>query len=152
MIKFNELVEMNRYVIPALLAVSMCACSSQKSQNRDIGIVAGGAIGAGTGAVVGSQVGNAGEGAAIGAATGALVGGLIGHTHDIQDARFDEQETILAEQEEELARQTREIEDLRRQRLYNEALDAYQERKRSHEYNGVYGDPYDDGKTVEERY
>lgn len=89
-------------------------------KNRDVGAASGAVVGGGVGAAVGNAVGNAPAGIAIGAATGGLIGGIVGDGQDVKPVDQAGQEAVLKRQQEEFERQRKEIEDLRRQRIYDD--------------------------------
>ena len=89
-------------------------------KNRDVGVASGAVVGGGVGAAVGNAVGNAPAGIAIGAATGGLIGGIVGDSQDVKPVDQAGQEAVLKRQQEEFERQRKEIEDLRRQRIYDD--------------------------------
>ncbi len=89
-------------------------------KNRDVGAASGAVVGGGVGAAVGNAVGNAPAGIAIGAATGGLIGGIVGDGQDVKPVDQKGQEAVLKRQQEEFERQRKEIEDLRRQRIYDD--------------------------------
>lgn len=89
-------------------------------KNRDVGAASGAVVGGGMGAAVGNALGNAPAGIAIGAVTGGLVGGIVGDGQDVKPVDQKGQEAVLKRQQEEFERQRKEIEDLRRQRIYDD--------------------------------
>jgi osmotically inducible lipoprotein OsmB len=100
-------------VLVLLAPILLASCSGQPLSTREKGTLAGGAIGAGTGAIVGAAVGAPGAGAAIGGVIGAGTGALIGN--ELQNIQYSQHQTEsqLSSQQSQLARQRREIDQLR---------------------------------------
>lgn len=113
-----------RYFAIGLFCLTLVSCSEPFGKTAK-GAIAGTAVGAGTGALVGSQVGSAGVGAAIGAGVGAVGGAIIGSSLEAQDEEEERLEELRRRQEHHLARQKREIEDMRRQQRYDELYRKY---------------------------
>jgi len=86
------------------------------------GAVAGAAVGAGAGAAIGSASGNTGTGAIVGTAVGALSGAAIGDVRDDAENATKQQDAFMKRQEEERKKQDRELQDLKRQKYYDEYL------------------------------
>jgi hypothetical protein len=107
-------------LIQLFLFSLLLSCSNYQPTSTHVGAAGGTALGAGLGALVGSQVGNAAGGALLGAATGGAVGGFVGYQQDELDKRSAEQDEVLSRQRRELQRQQKEVEDLRRQRYYDD--------------------------------
>jgi uncharacterized protein YcfJ len=70
---------------------------------------------AGLGAIIGSATGNAGAGAGIGAAVGLLGGALIGDQMQARQKQDEEVRRQMAAQQAEIARQQRELNQLKAQ-------------------------------------
>jgi uncharacterized protein YcfJ len=118
-----------RIVGPLLVMVTaslVTGCSGGYGK-REQGALIGAGVGAGTGSVVGGRLGNAGAGAAIGAGTGAVVGGIVGDSLDSNEDRHQIQEEILQRQRDEMARQKRELEDIKRQQYHNDSFRRYEQ-------------------------
>jgi uncharacterized protein YcfJ len=90
------------------------------NENLALGSAAGGAVGAGAGAVIGNQAGRAGTGAAIGGASGALIGGSIGAARDEAEKKTSEEDRFIERQKAEMRKQSKEVEDLRRQKFQDD--------------------------------
>lgn len=61
----------------------------------------------------------------VGANAGALAGTVVAGQEDTHSGRVEQQKKILSTQEYEIARQKKEIDDLRRQELLNKSLDRF---------------------------
>lgn len=96
--------------------------------HREEGAVAGAVLGAGAGAVVGAPGGHAGTGAAIGGLAGAATGTVVGDAQDVQEKRSPAQDVIMEKQEKIIKQQAQEIDDVKRQRFYDEEYNNYLER------------------------
>jgi uncharacterized protein YcfJ len=96
-----------------MVAVMLGGCS-QPLSTREKGTLWGGGIGAASGAIIGAAVGHPGAGAAIGGGMGALTGGLIGDQLQGQENRTAYQQRQINQQSRALARQQRDIEQLKR--------------------------------------
>jgi outer membrane protein OmpA-like peptidoglycan-associated protein len=101
-------------LVLASLSLGGVGCGAYSSpSSRELGILSGGALGAGLGAVVGNQVGDSGPGIAIGSAFGAVAGGLIGNALDGRDSQLSDRSERIQEQEDRLAENRKIIEELR---------------------------------------
>ena len=105
-----------------LLVTSICACFATPGERVATGTIGGAAAGAGLGAAVGAQTGDAGVGAAIGAGAGALTGAAYAASVSPDEREFAVENEALMRQQIEMERQNREIEDLQRQRYYDDRL------------------------------
>jgi uncharacterized protein YcfJ len=105
----------SRFLAAIILAmpILLVACSGQPLSTREKGTIAGGVLGAGSGALIGAAVGAPGAGAAIGGVIGAGTGALIGN--ELQNVEVSQHHTQaqISYQESELARQRREIDQLK---------------------------------------
>lgn len=125
--KLVSLPSTGRFLLLSVVFFGLGACSGAPASNREAGAITGGVIGAGSGAIVGSSVGNTGGGIAIGAAAGAVAGAVVGDADDSkQEAYLKQRREVLILQDGDIARQKREIEDLRRQQLHDDSLRRYE--------------------------
>jgi uncharacterized protein YcfJ len=93
-----------------------------RNTNAATGAVVGGALGAGGGAAIGSASGNTGRGAVSGAAVGAITGAAIGSIRDSAEIDTEQQDAFMKKQDQMRRKQDRELEDLKRQRYYNDYM------------------------------
>jgi len=120
-----------------VLAPSACSQNGPYMGGAETGALAGSALGAGLGAIIGNQSGHTGGGIAIGAAAGALSGAIIGAQADRQSSANYDQDDRIRRQEEELARQRREIDELRR----SNPQDSFNYNDAPSRNDGGYGNP-----------
>jgi outer membrane protein OmpA-like peptidoglycan-associated protein len=75
----------------AMLALgSMALGACQSLNNRDRGVIIGGAAGAAAGGAIGRANGSTAKGAILGAAVGGVIGGVIGHQMDQQAKELEQ--------------------------------------------------------------
>jgi uncharacterized protein YcfJ len=111
--------------IAATLLLS--ACSDTPPSTPAKGALIGGAVGAGGGALVGHELGNTAAGAAVGGVAGAATGAVVGHAEDRNfEETVAEQEEMMRRQEQEMRRQDREIDDLNRQKYWNDSARRFE--------------------------
>jgi len=111
---------MKRLISVLTLAALLGGCAAPMTQ-RERATLTGGALGAGAGALIGNAFDNPGRGALIGGGIGALGGALIG---DQMEGQYQQQQYHAREleaQQQEIARQRRELEELRRSRSYSDS-------------------------------
>ena len=116
------------FLIYISLSLALISCAS--NSNRDIGAVSGAVIGGGIGAASGNALGGKVGGLAIGAATGGLIGGLIGREQDVANIDSEGQEQTIQKQQKVFDRQKKEIEDIKRQRYYDQRLRELSDKNR----------------------
>ena len=83
-----------KYIVPAVLAVSLAACSNTGQGQKEMG---GTLVGAGLGGLAGSQIGG-GTGALVATGAGVLLGGLLGNQVGKSLDRADRLEMQQAQQ------------------------------------------------------
>ena len=108
-----------------ILLIFLAFTGCDRRTYRGEGAAIGGVVGAGTGAAVGSQSGNAGTGAIIGGASGAVVGGAVGSTVN-KETSTAEEDAMAEYQKKQIERQKRELDDIRRQKLYDDKYRRYE--------------------------
>jgi outer membrane lipoprotein SlyB len=101
-------------VSAAIFAVVLCGCSEPLT-TREKGAAIGTFTGAGLGAIIGSATGNAGAGAGIGAAVGLLGGAVIGDQMQARQKQDEDVQRRIQAQDAEIARQQRELNQLKAQ-------------------------------------
>jgi outer membrane lipoprotein SlyB len=101
--------------LPTILLTMLFFGCSQPLTTREKGAAIGTVGGAGLGAIIGSATGNAGAGAGIGAAVGLLGGALIGDQMQARQKQDEEVQRQMAAQQAEIARQQRELNQLKAQ-------------------------------------
>ena len=110
---------MRRFLTCTLaLAVSACGAS-----NRDQDAAAGAMVGGSGGAVIGNQSGSPIGGAIIGAGAGAIVGASVGASQDEAEANKDKGREVLDRQKKVVDRQRQELEDIERQKRYDQRFE-----------------------------
>ena len=97
-----------------LLALFFLGCSEPLT-TREKGAGIGTFAGAGLGAIIGSATGHAGAGAGIGAAVGLLGGAVIGDQMQARQKQDEEVQRRIQAQDAEIARQQRELNQLKAQ-------------------------------------
>ena len=80
--------------------------------------------------MIGSESGHAGVGAAIGGGAGALVGGALGNAEDTASYNDKKADEMLLRQQKEIDRQKRELEDVKRQKYYDDQYRKYEEQRK----------------------
>jgi hypothetical protein len=104
-----------------VLAVALSGCERDLTTTEQSTLIGTG-VGSGVGVIVGGAVGAPGEGLAVGAVSGGAIGAYVGNEAESSEERTLQMQEVVRRQQEELKRQEREIEDLRRQRGYNDYL------------------------------
>ena len=102
----------------ALIAALFSGCAGGALTTREKGAGIGALGGAAAGGLIGSAVRRPGTGAAVGAALGLGAGALIGDQLLGRENVATEQDRQIYENQQEVARQRRELEELRRRPEY----------------------------------
>lgn len=115
---------MKQFPLIILFMFFIIGCSASTPEEQ--GALGGAVIGAGAGAVVGHGAGSTAGGVAVGALAGSIAGSIVASEVEPDVRLSPEQEKRLEIQRREIARQQKELENLKRQEYHDQRFKKYE--------------------------